>query len=197
VESTIEYKVCTGTGIIPYLKNLAALRIEVFREFPYLYDGSLEYEEKYLSGYNRNQQSIIVLAIEDEVVIGMSSGIPLISEPLEFQNVFLHNSIDPKSVFYFGESVLKRSKRGQGIGKKLMETRINYARDLGFTICAFCSVIRESNHPLIPIGYKPLDAFWTKYGFVKFDNMKIEFKWKDLDSDEETAKKMVFWLKDI
>ena len=32
----------------PFLKDLARLRMEVFHDFPYLYDGTAEYEEKSL-----------------------------------------------------------------------------------------------------------------------------------------------------
>ncbi len=33
------------------IDDLADLRISVFREYPYLYDGNLEYEKKYLKQY--------------------------------------------------------------------------------------------------------------------------------------------------
>ena len=39
----------TGDDIRTVLPDLARLRMEVFREWPYLYDGSLAYEEDYLS----------------------------------------------------------------------------------------------------------------------------------------------------
>jgi hypothetical protein len=37
-----------GREIEPYLQEIAGLRITVFREFPYLYEGDLEYEMAYL-----------------------------------------------------------------------------------------------------------------------------------------------------
>ena len=40
----ISVKRFSGTEAQPYLPDLARLRIEVFREFPYLYDGNLDYE---------------------------------------------------------------------------------------------------------------------------------------------------------
>ena len=42
---SLTLKTETGRGIEKYLHDLAKLRIEVFREFPYLYDGSPEYEK--------------------------------------------------------------------------------------------------------------------------------------------------------
>lgn len=35
----------SGTDLIPYIPELARLRIQVFRDFPYLYDGTLDYEK--------------------------------------------------------------------------------------------------------------------------------------------------------
>jgi len=35
----------SGPALLPYIPELARLRIEVFRDFPYLYDGSLDYEK--------------------------------------------------------------------------------------------------------------------------------------------------------
>ena len=40
-----------GDALLPQLPALAGLRIEVFRAYPYLYEGSLAYEQDYLRGY--------------------------------------------------------------------------------------------------------------------------------------------------
>ena len=47
---TLRVASLTGEEIAPALRALARLRIAVFRDWPYLYDGSLAYEEKYLAG---------------------------------------------------------------------------------------------------------------------------------------------------
>ena len=36
-----------GREIKNYLDDIASLRINVFKEFPYLYDGCINYERKY------------------------------------------------------------------------------------------------------------------------------------------------------
>ena len=41
----------SGAALIEHISDLASLRIEVFRDFPYLYDGDFEYEKKYLQTY--------------------------------------------------------------------------------------------------------------------------------------------------
>lgn len=52
----------SGSAIQAWLPVLAQLRIRVFREFPYLYDGSVAYEEKYLHSYVAVPDSVMVLA---------------------------------------------------------------------------------------------------------------------------------------
>ena len=49
-----------GPAALPYMGDLAALRIEVFREFPYLYEGTLEYEQRYLKSYAEHARSVTV-----------------------------------------------------------------------------------------------------------------------------------------
>ena len=41
----------TGTDLDTALDDLARLRITVFRDWPYLYDGDLDYERRYLAEF--------------------------------------------------------------------------------------------------------------------------------------------------
>ena len=67
----------SGEELVRYIPELAQLRIQVFRDFPYLYDGDLAYEERYLQTYIQASDSVIVLALDDDKVVGASTGIPL------------------------------------------------------------------------------------------------------------------------
>jgi hypothetical protein len=66
----------TGAEVEPWLHAVAALRIAVFREWPYLYDGDLDYEARYLATYAASAASLFVLAFEHDKVVGASTGIP-------------------------------------------------------------------------------------------------------------------------
>jgi hypothetical protein len=74
------------------------------------------------------------------------------------------------------------------------ETR---ARALGFSIAAFCGVVRPEYHPARPAGHVPLDAFWTKRGFVPRPDLTASFAWRDVGDSMPTAKPMAFWLKEL
>ena len=68
-----------GDAARPYLQELARLRIEVFREFPYLYNGDLDYECNYLNTYADVADGVIVVAFDADRAVGASTGLPLSS----------------------------------------------------------------------------------------------------------------------
>lgn len=158
----------SGDQIKPYLDDLARLRIEVFRHFPYLYDGDMDYERKYLDTYARSPESLFVLALDGETVVGAATGIPMDHETDEFKGPFIEQGYEPDKIFYFGESVLLPNYRGQGIGVAFFDHREGHAREQSrFTHCCFCAVERPQDHPLRPADYQPLDSFWHNRGYRK------------------------------
>ncbi|MEI6745418.1 MAG: GNAT family N-acetyltransferase [Methylococcaceae bacterium] len=186
----------SGVALERHISDLARLRIEVFRDFPYLYDGDFEYEKKYLQTYLDCPESVIVLAFDGDEVVGASTAMPMKHETAEIQKPFLENGYNLDEVFYCSESVLNKNYRGLGIGVKFFDEREAHAAELGgFKHITFCCVQRPENHPRRPADYVPLDAFWTKRGYVKHAELHTEYVWKDLDDTDETAKPMTFWLK--
>lgn len=186
----------SGGDIDAFLPELARLRIRVFRDFPYLYQGSAAYEESYLKTYAAAPDSVVVLVWDRERVVGASSGLPLEAEPLSVAEPFVARGDDPRRIFYYGESVLLPDYRGLGLGKRFFEEREAHVRALGcFETVCFCAVERPADHPRRPAGYAPLDAFWSRRGFIKHPELRASFSWRDLDEAAESPKPMVFWLK--
>ncbi|MGB2682485.1 MAG: GNAT family N-acetyltransferase [Candidatus Competibacter sp.] len=186
----------SGLDLNLYLPELARLRIRVFRDFPYLYQGSAAYEESYLKTYAAAPDSVVVLVWDRERVVGASSGLPLEAEPLSVAEPFVARGDDPRRIFYYGESVLLPDYRGLGLGKRFFEEREAHVRALGcFETVCFCAVERPADHPRRPAGYAPLDAFWSRRGFIKHPELRASFSWRDLDEAAESPKPMVFWLK--
>lgn len=189
---------CSGQDLQQYIADLAQLRIEVFRDFPYLYDGNLAYEENYLQTYIKCPEAVIVLALDGDQVIGASTGIPMQYESEAFIKPFIEQGYDPKRVFYCAESVLKKQYRGLGLGVRFFEEREGHALALGgFDYFSFCCVQRSDEHPLRPASYVPLDKFWNKRGYTKHPELTTSYDWKDIDEDHETSKAMTFWLKKV
>lgn len=186
----------SGAALEQYIPELARLRIEVFRDFPYLYDGSIDYEKKYLQTYIDCPESVIVIAFDGDKVVGASTAIPMKFETDEIKKPFIENGYNLDDVFYCSESVLNKNYRGLGIGVRFFEQREAHAQDLGgFKHICFCCVERPADHPRRPANHVPLDQFWNKRGYFKHPELNTTYTWKDLDESEETPKPMTFWLK--
>lgn len=177
---------------------LARLRISVFREFPYLYDGSLAYEEKYLATYTACHESVVALALVGDEVVGASTGLPLDAETENIKNAFTSPPYAHSEIFYCGESILLPEFRGHGLYKEFFAARENHARRLGrFKWITLCAVIRPTHHPQRPANYVPLDAIWQKFGYVEASALRCQMAWRDLDEITSSPKEMMFWLKQL
>lgn len=185
-----------GSEIEPHLDALGALRIAVFREYPYLYDGSLEYEREYLRTYVNSPRSLVALAFDQGRVVGATTCLPMADEGPEFQAAFAQAGFDLSTICYFGESILLPEYRGQGIGKEFFIRRKAHVRQHGFKLSTFCAVDRPADHPLRPAGYRPLDVFWQSQGYVKRPDLQATFVWKETGEEAESPKTLTFWVKD-
>ena len=186
-----------GAEAVACLPAVAALRIAVFREYPYLYEGTLAYEEKYLASYTASPQSVVVVARDGDEIVGAATAMPLTAHSDDVVPPLAQAGYDPARVYYFGESVLLPAYRGRGLGHAFFDHREASARRFGFATATFCAVQRPADHPARPAGYAPHDAFWTKRGFVRRDDVRTTFAWRDVGDAEETAKPMVFWIKEL
>lgn len=195
---TLTVRRFTGSALHDYLDAVARLRIEVFREFPYLYDGTMDYERKYLQTYVQCPDAVVVVAFDGATVVGASTGIPMKFEEPQFRQPFLDHGYAPERIFYCAESVLRREYRGQGVGGRFFDEREAHAQALGgFDWCCFCAVERPAGHPLRPAGYQPLDRFWQQRGYTRHPELGATYHWKDVDQGEQTSKRLVFWLKSV
>ncbi|MFN0002126.1 MAG: GNAT family N-acetyltransferase [Pseudohongiellaceae bacterium] len=188
----------SGPALAGYLDDVARLRMEVFREFPYLYDGTLEYERNYLQTYVRCAQAVVVVAFADGEVVGAATAIPLQFEEANFQQPFITHGYNPARIFYCAESVLRRDFRGQGVGVRFFAEREAHAQSLGgFDFYCFCSVLRPANHPLRPVAWTGLDQFWQKRGYQEYPQLTTTYAWKDIDQPDRTTKTLRFWVKSV
>ena len=185
----------TGSELGPYIDSLGRLRIAVFREYPYLYDGSLEYEREYLKAYLESHRSLVALVLDQGEVVGATTCMPMAEEGPEFQAAFTQAGCDLETICYFGESILLPEYRGRGLGKEFFTRREAHARKLGSAITTFCAVDRSADHPQRPADYVPLDGLWTKQGYTKHPELQATFVWKEIGEAAESPKTLTFWLK--
>jgi len=185
----------SGRDATPYLDEVAMLRIAVFREWPYLYDGDRDYEREYLAAYAASPDSVCVLALDDGRVVGASTGLPLADDQAAFQRPFLDRGEDVSRIFYFGESVLLPAYRGRGLGHAFFDHREAHARALGrFETAAFCAVDRDPDDPRRPAGHRGNEAFWTKRGYARGEGMTMHLEWNEIGRGE-VSHALTFWTR--
>lgn len=186
-----------GPEITPWMDEVARLRVAVFRDWPYLYEGDLEHEQRYLSAYASSPESLFVLALAGGAVVGASTGLPLADDTEAFQKPFLGSAFDPDEVFYFGESVLLPGHRGRGIGHAFFDHREAHARALGrFRWTAFCSVDRDPCDPRRPRDARTHDAFWRQRGYQRQPGMTMQLAWDEIGHGE-IEHDQTFWMRPL
>lgn len=177
------------------MRALATLRLTVFRSWPYLYDGSADYEAAYLSEFLSDPSSVLIVARIGEIPIGMATASPLLTQSDTITAPFKAAGIDVEPVFYFGESVLLNQFRGMGIGHRFFDERESAAAQFGATRSTFCEVARSDDHPRRPARARDLTSFWQKRGYQRVENLDVFLNWKDVDEVHETPHRMLFWMK--
>lgn len=187
----------TGAAVDAALDDLARLRIDVFRAWPYLYDGDLGYERRYMASYRDSAGAILVGAFDGDRLVGAATGTPMEDHAADFARAFEGRGIPLDEIFYCAESVLLPEYRGRGVGHAFFDAREAHARRLGRCHVAFCGVVRPVDHPARPASYRPLDDFWRRRGYSPVPGALARFSWKDLGEAEESEKPLQFWMKNL
>lgn len=186
-----------GKQILDYIEQLAALRMKVFREYPYLYEGNYEYEMKYLNTYATSEEAILVVAQDNDKIIGLSTAIPLQFEMPETQKPFLDLHLPIEQFFYLGESVLLPEYRGSGIYRQYFQEREAAALSFGCKITTFCGVVRDEHDSRRPRDYVPLDNIWRHFGYEKHPELCSYYEWQEIGASQRTQKPMIYWIKNL
>lgn len=186
-----------GAQIATQIDALAELRITVFRDWPYLYEGSREFETNYLQTYLECPRSLAILVWDGQQCVGASTVQPLADAMADVQAPFVDAGMNVSSIDYFGESILLRAYRGQGLGVKFFELREAHARSLGLSTCAFCAVQRDERDPRRPADYVANDAFWNRRGYRKQESLRTTFDWPDIGESASSEKPMTFWMREL
>jgi len=188
----------TGDALRPVLPALARLRTEVFRQWPYCYDGAAADEQAYLGRYVRSPRAAIVLAWDGDAPVGASTCLPLEDEIEDIRAPFAARGLDPSRFFYFGESVLLPAYRGQGVGVAFFDQREAHARAVSeCDFACFCAVVRDPNDTRRPADYVPLDAFWRRRGYTPYPQLCCAMEWREVGGEAEVSNHLSFWIKPL
>lgn len=194
---SLDMRVLTDAALAGALEDVAKLRIAVFRDWPYLYDGDLDYERRYLAGYATTPSAVLVGAFDGARLVGAATGMMLLDADPSFAGPFADQPYDPETVFYCAESVLLPAYRGQGVGHRFFDLREDHARARGAAHAAFCAVQRPADHPLRPDTPRDLAPFWRARGYTPLGDVIAHFDWTDIGAPAPSSKPLMFWIRSL
>ena len=186
----------TGEALIAALPDLARLRIAVFRDWPYLYEGDPAYERDYVRAYAESANALVAGAFDGARIVGAATAAPMEDHAAEFGAALRAVGREPAEILYFGESVLDRAYRGRGVGHAFFDAREAHARALGRRWCCFCAVIRDPADPRRPADYSPLEPFWRKRGYSRVEGAEASYSWREIGAEAEAEHAMAVWMRE-
>ncbi|MGE3850135.1 MAG: GNAT family N-acetyltransferase [Planctomycetota bacterium] len=199
-----------GASVADDIEHVGRFRLRWFREWPYLYDGTMEYEQHYLQCFADEPRSLLVLVHDDGdgdgggSLMAVSTSLPLLADADILAGVpqlFREAGHDPADFYYYSETLVDPAHRGRGVGQAIYARREAEARRLGFSRVCFASVVRTADDPRRPASYRGNDRFWGLQGFARAEPpLTITFKWPTIQADGRTveqANTLEFWLRDL
>ena len=193
----ITEQLLTGTAIADVLDDMATLRLDIFREYPYLYEGRREDELNYLATYAAAPDACIILAHDGVTVIGAAAGMPLVHEDAQMLDAFAGTSLPLEELYYVGELLFRPPYRNCGLGRNLLARLESHIRSLGGYRTLTCATVeRPDDHPSRPSGYIPITRFLARTGFVRLPGVTTHFIWHETDGVKRDHP-MQFWSKEL
>ncbi len=193
----ITIKIVTGKDIASLLPFISEQRLKVFREYPYLYEGSFECEKEYLEGYNRSPNSAIAVAYDDGLLIGFLTGMPLKFFE-QNEESFKRNGLDAELFYYFGEVIVLPQQHRKSICMKLFEALEEHVKKLGYSNSSFLTIITQENNPMHPINCEPIDIL-CELGYSKSTLTKT-LDWLTVQANNSSQRQshtLVYWIKKL
>ena len=148
----LKFQIFRGQVSEVVLEEVANLRINVFSEYPYLYQGTMESEKLYLKHYLSQSNIILVLIKLDNQTIGAVLGSPLEGMGEKYVTPFLNKGLCVNTIYYLGDIILKKEYRGKGLGGQLYAQFEAVLNDLGgYKNLTICEIATSEDDPLRPI----------------------------------------------
>jgi len=195
-------KVLTPEQMKPLLPFVANLRVNIFRNYPYLYDGNIAEEMENLEKYAQHNNSALAIAYCNETPVGFLCGSDLMHYSVHFENsiedLFKSGNLHAKNYYYCADIIILPEHRGKYLAPQLFDAIENYAQQKGYTASCFITEHHE-NHPLKPHDHKSLVPLWNNLNYQK-SALITYATWQTYQLDgtiKSEQHPLIFWLKTL
>jgi GNAT superfamily N-acetyltransferase len=193
----IAVQLLTGAAIADVVGDVATLRLGIFREYPYLYQGRREDELDYLKTYGEAPDACVILAYDGNAVVGAATGMPLAHEDARMGEAFAGAAFPLNRLYYVGELLFRPEYRNQGLGHNLLARLESHVRSLGGYRWLTCATVeRPDDHPLRPADHIPITRFLGRTSFVRLPGVTTRFVWRETDGVKRDHP-MQFWIREL
>lgn len=193
----IKFQLVKGIDTIQYIDTLAQKRIDAFKAYPYLYLGDLQQEKDFLNKFCQSENTRIIILQSQDSIVGIATASPLTEAFDQCQNAFKQTAFQIDQMLYIGECIIDKEFQNQGLGRKVNALLEDDAKLSHFKFTTFCSVVRPLNDDRMPETYYQPSSIFTKYGYIKHEDIRCEFEWPMVPSGQTQRNEMVFWVKSL
>ncbi|HEV2601172.1 MAG TPA: hypothetical protein VGT41_02640 [Candidatus Babeliales bacterium] len=195
------FKLLTGQNLQTITSFMAQQRVEAFREYPYLYEGTVAEDTEYVQWLVGLQHSAVAASYLDGEPVGFVSGIAFVDNEQEFKGscaLFEENGLDPKDFYYVPEAIVAAAHRNKSLFTRLHSLLEEHVKSLGYK--ASCLVLEShEQHPLKPVDYKGPDEAFIKTGYSK-TRMLTSCAWPTIQPDgpaKNQVHPLTYWIKNL
>ncbi len=184
-----------GEAIQPYVKDITELCLVIYREYPYLYEGTEAEYGPFIQEYAQSPHGIACLLFDDEKPVGVAIGVPLSAMRKNYQDGFAQFAPELTSVYYLAEFLLLTDYRNKGYGRELYR-QFESLIPAEYPTLSFCKIAERDTHPLMPQNYSPVDTFWRKLGYTEHKDWSFFVSWDDVGTLGNSSHQLIYWTKE-
>lgn len=197
-QSSTSIEVLKGSEAIPYLNKLMEIRLLFYRDYPYLYDGSIEDEENYLRIWSNSENTLLVVAKRNDKVVGVIIGLPFSESPEENKQAFQNLETSPEDLFYLGDNIVIQELKVGNVQKQMYHQFERAVKQLKkYKEIVVCEIERDVNDPKKIANDTFYEFSWNAQGFIREPNQIVNFTWKEIGDSKISNHHMVFWRKPL
>lgn len=194
----ITFKTFRGNNSVPYSKDIWNVCLQVYKEYPYLWDASGTDYTYYIESFENSKDSVVVLAFDGKHVVGVATGLRFSDYTAEhYKAPFISCGYSLDSIFYVADLlILKEYRNDSNIAVMYKKLEAIAKKDPSYFYITYNEMEDDYIHQAPP-DYKPLDKLLIKWGFVKQTETRFTTYYENINESEETPHTMVYWIKSL